>query len=277
VSRTRIHVAVGLSLLAHGMLAAIPISHRQGDPGLIPSTKPLIARLIPARVPEALPAPETQPEIPAARTIQKPVPARPRPEPRVAAHPPAESRPAPPAMAPAVPAESVERAPPQFDMLAAINARRERRAAFEEALRQREEALSAPRRSSPSESALANINRNLQSMGSQGDTTGGVFTILSMGTRTGEFSFNGWQPDRRWREVIEVDAGQGGNLERAMVRRMIELIRSHYDGDFVWRSHRLGKSIVLSARQQDGAGLEEFLVREFFGTPTLGHAMPRGR
>ena len=77
--------------------------------------------------------------------------------------------------------------------------------------------------------------------------------------------------------MIEVDAGQGGDVERAMVRRMIELIRSHYEGDFIWRSHRLGKSLTMSARPADQAELEDFLIREFFETPTLAHKQPPGQ
>jgi hypothetical protein len=50
---------------------------------------------------------------------------------------------------------------------------------------------------------------------------------------------------------------------------MIELIRGHYNGDFRWESHHLGRVVVLSARPQDQAGLEEFLVREFFGQPPI--------
>jgi hypothetical protein len=84
----------------------------------------------------------------------------------------------------------------------------------------------------------------------------------------------GTDSKRQWREVIEVDAGPGGNLELAMVRRMIELIRSHYSGDFHWESHRLGRTVLLSARVDDQQALEDFLMREFFGTPLVN---PRAR
>ena len=67
-----------------------------------------------------------------------------------------------------------------------------------------------------------------------------------------------------WREVIDVDAGSDGDLEIAMIRRMIELIRKHYQGNFNWESHRLGRVITLSARKEDTAGLEAFMMREFF-------------
>jgi hypothetical protein len=98
-----------------------------------------------------------------------------------------------------------------------------------------------------------------------------VFRIMRMGAQTAEFAFNGWNPEGRgkWREYIEVEAGPDGNLERAIVRRMITLIREHYTGDFRWDSHRLGRVLVLSAAPADNEGLEDFLLREFFGTPLV--------
>jgi hypothetical protein len=108
---------------------------------------------------------------------------------------------------------------------------------------------------------------------------GGVFTVLRKGFRTGEFAFNGFRNagQRRWREVIEVDAGPGGDIELAMVRRMIELIRTHYTGDFRWDSHRLGRVVVLSARPTDQPGLEEFLMKEFFASPAPPPSARAGR
>ncbi len=48
------------------------------------------------------------------------------------------------------------------------------------------------------------------------------------------------------------------------MRRMIVIIREHESGDFLWRSQRLGRDVTLSARATDTAGLEAFLLREFF-------------
>jgi hypothetical protein len=267
VSRARIHVAVALSVLVHALVAAIPASRREGAPGLVPSPTSLVVRLVEARAPEAVPPPVSELVPPPPRL--RPRTEKPAPVPRPVA--PAEPV---PVEAPA-PVERAERLPaPQFDMLAMINARRERREAFEDAMKRREEPRGVPGASNPNEAALAALNRNLQSLGSQGETTGGVFQILSKGTRTAEFAFNGFRPGtgRRWREVIEVDAGPGGDVDLAIVRRMIQLIRTHYSGDFVWKSPRLGRSLVLSARVEHTRELEDFLVREFFGTPTLGRA-----
>ena len=254
-------IAFALSVATHVAFMAMPL-RRPERPALASTAEaPFTVRIVPAEpapVPEVAPAREPVREVEPVLTPRR-APA-PRPTPAPAPRKPIEM-PAPPRSLPEVVAA------PQVDMLAAINARRERRRAAEEALAARDAA--AGREPSPEEATSANINRNLGSMGGEG--VGGVFEILSKGTRRAEFAFNGWRPDsqRKWREVIEVDAGPGGDVERAIVRRMIELIRTHYSGDFRWESHRLGRVVVLSARPEDNDGLEDFLVREFFGTPVL--------
>jgi hypothetical protein len=155
---------------------------------------------------------------------------------------------------------------PAFDMSALIAANRERRRA-----REAEMARGTPaRQGDPGDPGAEGLARNLASL-SRGDDTGGVFQILRVGPRTAEFSFNGWTTEtrRRWRQVIEVDAGPGGDVERAIVRRMIALIREHYTGDFRWESRRQGRVLVLSAAPENNAELEEYLMREFFGEPLV--------
>ena len=110
----------------------------------------------------------------------------------------------------------------------------------------------------------AQRRRNLQNPG-----TSGIFQILRIGPRTAEFSFRAWttgQSNPRL-QTIQVEAVPDGNVELAMVRRMIQLIREHYKEDFNWESHRLHRVVVLSAREKDSAGLEDFLMREFFINP----------
>jgi hypothetical protein len=212
--------------------------------------------------PSAPPAPAASPQ-PAPRTPQviarRPAPEAPR-TPAPTAPPVAEPLPEPPR-----PRE------PVVDMLAAIQANRAQRQAAEAALA----------RGNPSDAGEDPLARNVRSLSGQ-EGVGGVFTVLRKGLRSGEFAFNGFRNEgqKRWREVIEVDAGPGGDIELAMVRRMIELIRTHYTGDFRWDSHRLGRVVVLSARPGDQAGLEEFLMREFFASPPpptarAGRAPPR--
>jgi hypothetical protein len=164
---------------------------------------------------------------------------------------------APPVTQPVQPAPTPPE--PVVDMMAAIQANRAQRAATESALA----------RGNPSEGAGEDpLARNMRTLSGR-EGVGGVFQIMRKGLRTGEFAFNGFRNSgqRQWREVIEVDAGPGGDIELAMVRRMIELIRGHYNGDFRWDSHRLGRVVVLSARPPDQPGLEEFLMKEFFDAP----------
>jgi hypothetical protein len=144
-----------------------------------------------------------------------------------------------------------------------------------EFIRQRRQGAPAPAPSqgesqdqgqSANDIAMANINRNLQSLAPKRPGVGGVFQILHKGTREAQFAFNGWKPSlgNQWREVVDVDAGLGGDIELAIIRKMIAMIRTHYPGDFNWESQRLGRVVVLSARQQDNAQLEAFLMKEFF-------------
>lgn len=174
--------------------------------------------------------------------------------------------PTPPA--PEVPTRDPRPVPPELDFMAQIEARRAARRAQEEAFA-RENALARGGAGDPNgdERAKAAIARNVQTLSQRRDGTSGVFEILHKGHRTAQFAFRGWTVSREnsWKEVIEVDAGLGGNIERAIVQRMIVLIRSHYKGDFNWESHKLGRVVQLSARPEDNAALEEFMMKEFFG------------
>lgn len=221
------------------------------------SSAPIEASFV--ELPEAVPAksPDVRPRVVTQKEKASAKLRRDAPPPAAVA----ESRPAMPAP-PASPEPASDLAPPT-DMMSYVNAARARRHAAENAAA-RENAAATARERGPSaeEIRMANIRRNLQPMG-----TNGVFQIISMGVRTGKYSFRGWTSDasNARREVIEVDAGPDGDVERAMVRSMIELIRRYYKGDFNWESQRLGRSIVMSARVEDNAGLEDFLMLEFFG------------
>jgi len=167
----------------------------------------------------------------------------------------------------AAPVSPIEPSPvgniaPPTDLMAYLKVARARDNAAEMAAkRENDEATARERGPSADEIRMANIRRNLQPRG-----TNGLFRIISVGSRTGMFSFRGWTNDYSdaRRETIEVDAGPSGDVEHAMVRRMIEMIRKYYKGDFNWESQRLGRVLSLSARIEDNAGLEDVLMREFF-------------
>ena len=258
-SSQRIRIAIGLSLLAHLSLLAFAPRRPMEPPPLAATAPPLTVRIVPAET-QQLPEPAVPP--PAAPPPPAPSPPRVAPKrPAVPVKPraPLPQPPQEPSPQPAAPVAEPAVKPPPMDMLAMIEQRRAQRRAAQEANR--------PPPVAPPEDAAT---RNLRTLtGREG--VGGVFQILHMGTRTGQFAFNGWRPEARsqWREVYEVDAGLNGNLELAMVRRMIELIRTHYKGDFKWESHRLDRVVTLSARPEDSEGLEDFLMREFFGAQVL--------
>jgi hypothetical protein len=125
-------------------------------------------------------------------------------------------------------------------------------------------AEAAARERGPTEAQLRDerIKRNLKY------GTNGIFEITSMGQRNATFAFRGWTNDYSVskRQFYEVEAPSGQDVRLAMIRRMITLIREHYDGNFNWESQRLGRSVVQSARPEDNAGLEDFLMMEFFGS-----------
>lgn len=103
--------------------------------------------------------------------------------------------------------------------------------------------------------------------GKQKEGTSGVFQILRIDDESAEFSFLGWHSEysNSHREVFDVSAGPDGDVQHAVVRKMIEIIRRYYDGDFNWKSDRLGTEVVLSARLKDDAQLQAFMMKEFFG------------
>ena len=117
---------------------------------------------------------------------------------------------------------------------------------------------------SAEEIRMAKVRRNLQMPG-----TSGIFQILEIRSSYARFSFRAWTTgvSNPRREIIEVRADTDGDIERAVIRRMIQLIRQYHQEDFNWESHRLNRVIVLSARPGDQEGLENFLMREFFGEP----------
>jgi hypothetical protein len=119
---------------------------------------------------------------------------------------------------------------------------------------------------------VANLStQKAQGVGYDPNRSGGIFTMKSRGVDYAEFMFNGWHSDarRNLQQLVEVRKGNNENIELAVVRKMIEIIRANVQGDFQWRSHRMNKVVTLSARQRDNAGLEEFLMREFFYNPRI--------
>ncbi|MFM9967772.1 MAG: hypothetical protein ACKVQK_05115 [Burkholderiales bacterium] len=96
--------------------------------------------------------------------------------------------------------------------------------------------------------------------------SGGIFQIENLYYDSADFLFYGWNRDirRNTRQLIEVRKGNERDIRIAVVRKMIAIIREYEQEEFRWDSTRLRRSITLSARQRDSAGLEDFLLSEFF-------------
>lgn len=272
--------AVAGSLLAHALLLLLLSRELLLDPApATPPPSPITVNFAPREAtPTAPPAmPEAQPAEPAP--VPEPAPPQPRkprqtvrPTPRMPVAPeappppapeptPAISQPVPPAPAKPVP-EPSELDPSQFpDMAAYVNAMKERRRQAGDPGSLNEEAQARARPPSEEEVRMANLTRAKPG-------TSGVFQILGMEKRRASFAFRGWQYELSFsrREFYEVEIGPDGDLPRAVVRKMIEIIRRYYSGDFNWQSPRFDQVIVLSARPQDNEGLEDFLLQEFFST-----------
>jgi hypothetical protein len=99
---------------------------------------------------------------------------------------------------------------------------------------------------------------------------GGIFEITRMTDDDAEFLFFGWNRDEGQRKTLayQVRLGDNDDMRVAVVRTMIAIIREHEDADFRWQSYRLGRIVVRYARPADNAGLEEFMLEEFFDSKT---------
>ena len=265
-------IAFAISMLLHllALLFLVPKFDLNPSP---PATsmqvslapKPTAPVVAPEPVPEPIPspAPEVKEKIIAKKPTSKPnkpkasdfsvpkVLTTPQPSPQTAPTTlPNKPQPQTPADAP-------------IDMMAMVNQKRAQREEQESAAAHQNTAAAATERGpSAEEKRDANIKRNFQS------GTNGIFEITRLESRSASFTFLGWTSSlsNARREFFEVEASADQDVRLLMIRRMIGLIRTHYQGDFDWESHRLGRTIVKSARVEDSAELEEFLMQEFFGS-----------
>jgi hypothetical protein len=254
----RNHSMIGLvlSLLLHALLLLFFIEHAPapvenlGDDVNAPLT---ITLLPPSDVTQraqkaAQPAPTKQAQ-PQKKIVPKKV--RPTPPTRLALQPKARNpTPVPQASAPTS----------MMDMLQA--ARDRRRAAGVP------DANDNPEQNKPTDpDAIARANIEFSTQHARGNNEGGgLFDVRFKGVRTAELVFYGWDQRRRREhsQLIEIDAGLNGDIDSAIIRKVIEVIREKKSGDFTWHSSRLGHDVTLSARPQDTQELTDFLKKDFF-------------
>jgi hypothetical protein len=233
---------------------------------------PLVLQL----APQPAPATSAPPALPSAPAVAAPPPRRAppaKPAPRTAPTPPviAQERPAP--VAAPRPPEPVAAAPAptpvEGDFSSFLEARRRARGAAPQDFAP--SAPSAPssedERERHNRAVTANLGLNRAPTFGRDLSGGGVFQIQRLGADSAEFVFFGWNREiqRNSTQRIDVRRGDNPDIRIAVVRRMIEIIRDNESGDFTWVSRRLGRDVTLSARPGDNAGLEDFMMQEFFG------------
>ena len=258
-------IAALVSLLIHALILIFVLPTLKQAPELAPPpfevvlAQPEQAEIPPVPLPETLPQ-EPIPELPVQpikkpKVMTKPVTKTPKatdfsvPKVLTTPKPAADSLPTDPDDKPT-------------DMLAYVNKKRaDRNAQESDAARINAEAVAKERGPSEEERRDAKIKSNFQ------NGTNGIFEITSLSNSSATFTFLGWVGDfsASHRQYFNVEASRGEDVRRVMIRRMISLIREHYQGDFNWESHRMARTIVLSARPEDSSGLEDFLMLEFFG------------
>jgi len=258
VTVPRIGVMVVLSVLVH-LLALLGLPSMKVSlpkdtelPGPAGSLTLRLAPPFPLSAP-ASPAPST-PEAPARRPA--PLVKPPAPPPVIALNKPAPT-PAP-SIAPAPPPPAIA-----GDMDSYIEARRRARGDNTPVAPQPVEDDDARARRAIAGNLSTMQDRNF---GFDPRRGGGMFQIEQMTSDYASFIFYGWNNNinRNTKQLIEVRKGNNSDIRYAVVRKMIALIRENSQEDFIWVSQRLGRSVTLSARPRDNAGLEEFMMRDFF-------------
>ena len=249
-------IAIVISLIIHAVILFFVLPQLIKPNSVFPPPQALTITLNKPQ-PQKNPEPETKPEPP-------------KPEPK---HQKIVKKVTPPVMATQkpqsnnqfqVPTKQTEPPKPTpadqpVDMMALVNANRQRR-------QSEEQSATAKERGTPNEDQRdAVIKRNLAQEG-----TNGIFQVRDVGLHTAQLSFKGWKNNynNARLEIFDVQAKPGETIELAIVRKMIVIIRRDYSGDFHWLSPRYG-DVVKSARVEDTAELEQFLLEEFFPNRTF--------
>jgi hypothetical protein len=175
----------------------------------------------------------------------------------------------PPEVVKEEPPKKAREVPQEVDMSAYIEARRKARGAAEPSESVEESASERGNRIARANIAAANG----KSRGDDENDSGGVFQVINKTSLTAEVKFRGWNKNfqRRWLKQVPVEIGKEPDIETAIVKKMIELIRLEKDGDFEWESHRLQRTVKMSARLKDQQELEAFLFLEMFPNDKRRH------
>lgn len=253
-------IGIGISIALHLLIVLYYLFSPQDKISLKPPAKE--GEMVWVAPLKDKPAPKAKPE-PKKTEVAKAQP-QPRRESKAVA-----KKAAPPKLETYVPPVQATMKPPptpavEEDMMARVEAARKRRA----------DANPQPAQE-PQESEADRANRIARAniMGAMGrnaagerEDTGGIFSIINKTGLSADIKFRGWNTNfkRQWSQQVHVELGADPDIETAIVRRMIELIRKEKPGEFQWESHRLGKVITMNAAKPYQAELEAFLLKEFF-------------
>lgn len=279
LSRSRFSILAGivLSLLIHA-LAFWFLFYQMEQPEKL-SSPPDEGRL----TIRLAPAPSSRQSVQQARpdgAAEKP--AEPSLAPKRVRKPQSEKKQAPVSIArtlPGLPRETpTQENLPEDDMFSQLEAKRKRRAEARAQAGLPEQIPSSPaeRANNDNSIALANIATSMRQAKRENQTdSGGVFQLRSIGYRNAQVFFRGWSTSaRRDRtRLIDIEQGSETDIQTAVVKKMMEIIREERQGDFIWESHRLGRQLTLSARQKDSAELQQFLMEEFFPAHSPGNRL----
>jgi len=235
-----------------GGALAVQLEPKRSTPSQ-PSTAsppPTLAQAAPPRTP---PKP-----LPKPRSAPQPIIAMPKPDAEVALPAPTpQAAEPPPAVAPK---------PIEGDLAAYVEARRHARG----------ESVASPSSAGKTESGESELERRNRivaanlglnatpTFGYDPKSAGGIFQIEHMSYEYADFYFFGLNRDigRNTKQLIEVKRGAESDIRIALIRKMIAIIRDNVSGDFVWLSRR--GPITMSARVDDNAALESFIMRDVF-------------
>ena len=153
-------------------------------------------------------------------------------------------------------------APPEMDMAAAIEARRRARG---------QDSSDQPAQESDADRGMRIAKANIAAANgrSQGQDPGendALFSVENQTFASAELKLRIWNNNfkRRWLTQVTVERGGEPDIETAIVKKVIELIRKNAAPDFKYHSRVLRKEVMLSSRPADQAELEAFLFKEMF-------------
>ena len=266
VTIRKVWVTAAVSLLVHMAALLLFVSHPP-IPGVEQQafdqeSAPVQVEIAEAKPP--LPSPPSAPAEPAAAPSPKtrPPAARVRPPPMVAMprlEAPAIRSPVAPPQIAAIPVPPQARPPAQGDFLSFVQANRRARGVAESAQDNAEVDFNTK--------IAANLPGGARGVAAQMPIRGGgMFQMKRMTYDDAAFEFFGWNTEmgRRTPQLIEVRKGTNPNMQIAVVRRIIAIIRQYSKEDFTWDSGRHGRVVTLSARPADTAALEQYLLHDMF-------------